>query len=214
MISNVSNNISNNNVTQGAEENILHHSAFSYIFRHRHARKFIVWCMIWLLFLLLLAIKDWLLLGILLAANILVSIAMRPLKRFTIGIAVELVTFSSVIAGMVYGPTIGALFAMVSLITNFFFIGRVTMFLLLVIPVYAGIGALASLFSSTALANPTIAATAGILLTMLYNFIVSFLIIALFAGNIKKCITFSSINIAVNVLLFANLAVPLIRVMA
>ena len=209
--------IPNDNTTQrvqGAEENVFQHGYFIHIFRHRHANKFLVGCMIGLLFLLLLAIKGWVLLGALLAANILVSIAMRPLKRFTIGIAVELVTFSSVIAGIVYGPTIGALFAMASLITNFFFIGRVTMFLLVVIPVYAGIGALASLFSSAALTNPPIAATVGILLTMLYNVIVSFIIIALFTGNIKKCIMFSSINIAVNVLLFANLAVPLIQVMA
>lgn len=185
-----------------SQQNSQH--AFGVIFQHKYLRYYAI-ALVGITFVLLLAtLRDVLLLGVLLSLNALLSIVLRPFKRFLLGI--ELVTLSSVLAGMVYGPGVGILFSALSLAVNFLFMQRITLFTLLVLPAYAGIGILSAFFSVEHITS------VGILFSVVYNLIVSLLIFSFFQGKLMKCAVFSMVNIMWNVVVFSYLAPSLIRV--
>ncbi|MBI2146972.1 hypothetical protein HYU19_00665 [Candidatus Woesearchaeota archaeon] len=175
----------------------------------RHWHKYAIAFGAVILLLAVLATKNLLFLSLLLSMNMLLSALLRPFKRFLGGFAsgIELVTLSTVLAGMAYGSWIGALFGMASLAVNFFFLGRMTMFTLLVLPAYGLIGLLAPLVTA---ANVTMA---GIFFSIAYNSLVSIAILSFFRGSMLKCLAFSSTNIVFNVLAFTYLAPFMARLM-
>jgi uncharacterized membrane protein len=143
---------------------------------------------------------------ILLAAlNVAVSIFARHLPYFKQSI--ELMTFSTIIAAVSYGPKVGAIFGLISCILYYFAAGRVSFYIIVFAPLYALEGLIASLFSGYPIFN--VAMTAVIIYT-----IISSIIVVLFLGaRISKAIDFAVKNTLWNIILFKYIAPIMLSVM-
>jgi len=130
---------------------------------------------------------------------------MRKFKRLTLGI--EIVGFSTILTGMVYGAKAGALFGALSLVVHFFFMRRMTFFTLAILPGYVLLGIAASLFSIGSLVS------VGIALIIAYNLFVCTLVMIMFNAKIWKCCWFTFTNVLFNYFLFTKLAPVLVPLM-
>ncbi|GEM_PF-5027440 len=142
-------------------------------------------------------LRGWFFLGLLLAMNIVLSLAMRSFKPFSNGI--ELNMLSAVLAGLAYGPVTGAVFGGVSMIINFIFMKRMSMFSMLALPGYMVAGFLAPSFAGADLVF------LGIGMTVFYNLLNSIPILAFFRGNAGKCFLFAVTNVLFNAFVFSTL---------
>ncbi len=129
--------------------------------------------------------------------NIVLSLLMRPFKKFYLGI--ELNLFSAVMAGLLYGPAAGAIFGGISTLVNFLVMWRMSMFNLLALFGYAFVGLIAPAFAGMNLVS------LGILMAVVYNLFVAIPIVALFRGNIGKCLVFGVTNVVFNIVIFSAL---------
>lgn len=142
-------------------------------------------------------LRGWFFLGLLLAMNIILSLAMRPFKPFSNGIEINML--SAVLAGLAYGSVAGAVFGGVSMIINFIFMKRLSMFSMLALPGYMVAGFLAPSFAGADLVS------LGVGMTVFYNLLNSLPILAFFRGNAGKCLVFGVTNVLFNAFVFSTL---------
>lgn len=154
--------------------------------------------------LLLLFLSDLLILSGLLVANIIVARLIRPFKKLKMGYAVEMISLSTVFAGVAYGVKAGIIFGAISMLANFIAMKRLSKFSLFVLPLYVLMGISAALLSSI----PII--PLGIGLVIAYNIAINAIILTCFRGSTFKCTIFSATNIFWNFAIFSALAGPLL----
>ncbi len=158
--------------------------------------------------LVVLFLSDMLLLAALLLANVALARLIRPLKKFAVGYGIELISLSTVVAGMAYGVKAGIIVGAISMLANFIAMKRLSKFSVFVLPLYIAMGAGAGLLSGA----PIVAV--GIGLVIAYNIVISGIILAGFRGSIIKCCTFSFANIMWNAIIFSALGMPLLALAA
>lgn len=154
--------------------------------------------------LVVLFFSGLLLLAALLGANIMLARLIRPLNKFAVGYGIELISLSTVVAGMAYGVEAGIIMGAISMFANFIAMHRLSTFSIFVLPIYIMMGIGAAFFSNAPIA------VVGIVLVIAYNVIISSIILTGFRGSIAKCCTFSFVNIIWNLFMFLSLGAPLL----
>ncbi len=121
-------------------------------------------------------------------------------------IGLELVTFTAVLTGFVFGPTLGAVIALVLIILHFI-IGQFAAgpYILWVIPAYVVIG-----FISGTMNGNISFDLLGIYLTLAINLFNFILTVITYPQNLGNYILFSVTNVLFNILLFSQLGLPLV----
>ncbi len=156
---------------------------------------------------LLFAMRHYLFLIALITTNIFSSTALRTFRRNQIGI--EMVMFSTVMSGVVYGPAMGAVMGAASMMIDYAFATRFSYFSIVTVPSYAAVGAL-----SYYLSNFMGITTLGIAMTVAYVTISNAIICGLMGGHIGKSIRFGITNIAFNIFIFTAIAPIVMRIIA
>ncbi|MBI2146973.1 hypothetical protein HYU19_00670 [Candidatus Woesearchaeota archaeon] len=141
---------------------------------------------------------------LLLAINAVLSLIIRPFKTVLSGI--EIVTFSTVLCSVAYGPKTGMLVGLVSIIVSLLCLGRFTNYAVLMVPVVMLLGYLAFYLSAFGIA------AAGIIMTAAYNLVI-FCIIIFLGGNTVKGFSYIGVNIVLNIFLFSVLAPIALKMM-
>ena len=120
-------------------------------------------------------------------------------------IGIELVTFTAVLTGFVFGPVMGAIIALVLIILHLI-IGQFSAgpYILWVIPAYVTMG-----FLSGTLTGDISFDLLGIYLTLAINLFNLILTVITFPQNLGNYLPFSVTNILFNFLLFSQLGLPL-----
>jgi hypothetical protein len=163
------------------------------------AKQFLIYGAVVIIGLLLFAFRHYLLLLGLLMVNVISSALLKVVRRNQIGI--EMVMFSTVLAGVIYGPVIGAVMGAVSMIIDYAFATRLSFFSIVTVPSYAAVGYIAGLIGPSAGIT-----TLGITLTVGYVLFSNTIIVALMGGTLSKSITFALTDIAFNALMFSTAA--------
>ncbi len=157
--------------------------------------------------LVLFAMRHYLFLIALILINAFSSALLKNLRRNQIG--VEMVMFSTVMSGAVYGPVVGAVMGATAMITDYVFATRFSLFSVVTIPSYAVVGALSPLMFNfmgiTAL---------GIALTIAYAAFSNTIICGFMGGHINKSIRFAMTNTAFNIFMFTAVAPAVMRIVA
>lgn len=141
----------------------------------------------------------------LLIINGVLSFFLRPIKRIPHGI--ELVMFNTVLASYVYGSKIGAVVGVLSIVTSYIIMGRISLYIITYIPFYALIGYLAYFFNSYPISY------VGIVFTIFYSIISSILLTFLFNAKIHKSIFFIITNTIFNYFMFFTIAPKIIGIL-
>ena len=112
--------------------------------------------------------------------------------------AVELVTFSTVMASLAYGPVVGAIFGAVVTVLAEVFNSGIDAFIVGYIPARAIVGFTAAFFPTTSIV------TLGLLMSILYNAVAQPLYALQSDAELKlKLIAFVVVNISSNFVIFA-----------
>ncbi|MBI1970556.1 hypothetical protein HYS47_02330 [Candidatus Woesearchaeota archaeon] len=135
----------------------------------------------------------------LLVLNAVLAFMVRPLKALLSGF--ELVTFSTVLFSIAYGPKTGLLVGLIFIIVNLFCIGRFTQYAVIMVPSVMLLGYFAFYLSGFGIT------IAGIIMTLIYNLLVILGIIVFLGGNPAKGISYIAVNTVWNIFLF-SLAAP------
>jgi hypothetical protein len=125
-------------------------------------------------------------------------------------VGIELVTFTTVFAGFLYGPATGFLFGMILLIVHSILSRMLGPYIIYCIPMMGVVG----LFSGYAAAGGWFGGDfvlVGIILSLIYNLVTGALG-TIFGGNFLKELMWNGTNFALNVLLFMKVA-PLVLAM-
>jgi hypothetical protein len=141
--------------------------------------------------------------------NLLVGLLTRGLNSAGIPIGFEVVTLSTVLIGMTYGPLAGIIMGLTGRLMEAFSSSKYFS-LIITLPLYALVGLIAGLFSSAG-GNIVII---GIILSIAYALISGFLSFAALGGRASKAVIFAVTEIIVNVFLFANIAPAVLGIMA
>ncbi len=149
--------------------------------------------------IMLFAMRHYIFLIALIMINVLSSTVLKNLRRNQIGI--EMVMFSTVMSGAVYGPAIGAVTGAAAMLADYVFATRFSVFSVVTIPSYALVGLLSPFLLG--LMNIT---TLGIVMTVAYVIISNSIICGLLGGHISKSIRFGLTNIAFNIFIFTAIA--------
>lgn len=148
---------------------------------------------------LLFAMRHYIFLIALILINVFSSTALRTFRRNQIG--VEMVMFSTVMSGVVYGPIIGAVMGAASMMVDYAFATRFSYFSIITVPSYAAVGALSHYLSGfmgiTAL---------GIAMTVAYVIFSNTIICWLMGGHISKSLRFAITDVAFNIFVFTAIA--------
>ena len=123
------------------------------------------------------------------------------------GYGFELILLVTVVSGIVYGPLAGVIVGCVSITLGYFLSRRLSMFSVVTVPSYMIIGFLASFFADY---NIVIV---GVGFAVLYNIMVSLIIIPVLGAKPVKCMMFGVTNVLFNVFLFSRFAPWLLEVM-
>ena len=164
---------------------------------HKRSTTFYLMAAAMGLLLFISVLKGVFFLGLLLAMNVALSLLMRPFKLLYIGAEVNIL--SAVLAGLAYGAVTGAIFGGISMLVNFIFMRRLSMWTLLMLPGDMLVGLIAPSFSGMGMA------AIGVWMTLVYNLFVSLPIALVFRGNISKCFIFGITNVVFNFCLFSTL---------
>ncbi len=157
--------------------------------------------------LMLFAMRHYLFLIALIIINVFSSSALKTLRRNEIGI--EMVMFSTVMSGVVYGPAVGAVMGATAMIIDYVFATRFSLFSVVTIPSYAAVGALSPLlFRFMGIT------TLGIAMTVAYVIASNLVICWLMGGHVEKSIRFGATNIAFNIFVFTAIAPFVLRIVA
>jgi len=151
------------------------------------------------LIILLIPLRHYFLLILLLAINVATSAFLKDLRRNEIGI--EMVMFSTVISGVLYGPAIGAVIGAVSMVIDYAFATRLSLFSIITVPSYAAAGYIAGLVGDSM--NIT---QLGIVITIIYVLFTNTIIVAFMGGTLGKSIRFAATDIAFNAVVFSAAA--------
>jgi hypothetical protein len=146
--------------------------------------------------LLLILFSPSLLLLALLGGNALLALLVRPFKFFLAG--VELVTLSTLIAGIMYGVKVGLVVGVLSVLINHLALGRLTWYAFPTMAAYACLGIIAGLF-------PGSITVLGILFVLCFNFLIMPLLLFM-GGNMIKGVSYIGVNILFNLFIFLTFA--------
>ncbi len=124
---------------------------------------------------------------------------LTPLKN-TARLGIELIMLITVLGSLAYGPKTGALFGAAAMLMDYALTARLSYFVPVTTAAYALIGTFAGNFSAYSIT------TIGIAATVIYNIVVSVIIVAFMGGQIEKCLRFGISNIALNAMLFTSVA--------
>jgi len=138
---------------------------------------------------------------VLMAASILMSLFVGATNIKIIGL--ELVSFVSIITGVIAGPIVGMVVALILIVFHMFMTRSMGLYLLWVIPAYPFVALLASIFSHTSI-TPL-----GIALTFILHGIFILFTLILYPNNLVKHLPWSITGILLNVFYFRYFA-PLI----
>ncbi len=155
--------------------------------------------------LVLFAMRHYLFLIALITINVFSSTVLKNLRRNEIGI--EMVMFSAVMSGAVYGPVVGAAMGASAMLVDYAFATRFSVFGVVTIPSYAAVG-----FLSHYLSGIMGIATLGIMMTIAYVTFSNAIICGLMGGHIEKSLRFGLTNIAFNIFMFTAIAPFVLRI--
>jgi len=110
--------------------------------------------------------------------------------------SIELIMFSTVMAGVVYGGKIGMMYGVISSILYYYALGRFSYYVAIFAPLYALIGILSSIFKEVALLQ------LGMICTISYFVVSSIIVYLLFNARLYKAVQFAIINIPFNFIMF------------
>lgn len=156
---------------------------------------------------LLFAMRHYIFLVAMIVINLFSSRKLRVLRRSQIGI--EMVMFTTVMSGVVYGPVIGAVMGAASMMVDYAFATRFSYFSIVTIPSYAAVGALSHYLSG--FMGITML---GIAMTVAYVIFSNSIICGLMGGHISKSLRFAITDIAFNIFVFTAIAPFVIRLVA
>jgi hypothetical protein len=171
------------------------------------ARQYFLAITGFIVLVLLFLFRNYLLLVLLLAINVASSAFLKEIRRNQIGI--ELVMFSTVISGVLYGPAIGAFVGGISMVIDYAFATRLSMFSIVTVPSYAAVGYVAGLVGS--LVGIT---NLGIMLTIAYVVFSNLIIVGVLGGTLSKSLRFAITDIAFNAVMFSAVAPFVINIMS
>jgi len=137
-------------------------------------------------------------LGLLLVLNIGSSFIAKHIPRMHTSI--ELIMFSTVLAGIAYGSKVGALFGILSAILYYYAIGRFSYYVTVFAPLYGLAGIIAPFFSKIPILE------LGMTFTIGYLIVSSVIVFVLFNARIYKMVQFAIINIPFNFIMFKYFA--------
>ena len=136
-----------------------------------------------------------------LVINIIVALMKRLIiKRFINDFVkgIELIMFSTIIISFAYGSKMGMLVGGLSMVINYIFEGRFSIYFVLTIPLYMIIGYLSWFF------NQTDVVLYSIIVLIIYN-LTNFILVSLIHGQLSQgMIKFTIANILFNFFLFNN----------
>jgi len=115
--------------------------------------------------------------------------------------------FSTVLAGVAYGARIGALFGAISALLYYYAAGRMSLYVTVFAPLYSIIGIIAGMLSTVPIFK------IGIILTIIYTFISSIIVIIVFNARIDKAVLFGIVNTVFNFIMFKYFAPIFIALM-
>lgn len=157
--------------------------------------------------IMLFVMRHYFFLIALIVINAFSSSALRTLRRMQIG--VEMVMFSTVMSGVIYGPVVGAVMGATAMLADYVFATRFSLFSIVTIPSYAAVGALSHYLSGFMSITML-----GIVMTVAYVIISNTIICWLMGGHISKSIRFAITNIAFNIFMFTAIAPFVMRLVA
>ena len=114
--------------------------------------------------------------------------------------SIELIMFSTVLAGLAYGSRVGAFFGILSAILYYYAIGRFSYYVTVFAPLYALVGIIAPFFSKIPILE------LGMTFTIGYLLISSVIVFVLFNARMYKMAQFAIINIPFNFIMFKYFA--------
>lgn len=164
-------------------------------------RNYLLFLVSFLLVLLLfLAAREVFIILALLAATGLLALIIRPFKTVLSGL--ELVTFSTVLCSVAYGPKTGMLVGLVFIIINFICMGRFTNYAVVMIPAVMLLGYLSFYLGAWGIT------AVGIVMTLAYDLIFILGIVTFLGGDMMKGLSYIAVNVIFNIFLFAAVATP------
>jgi hypothetical protein len=148
--------------------------------------------------------KMIMILGVLALLNIGLSVITRGLPYLSTSI--ELIMFSTVLSGLVYGSKTGAIVGILFSILYYLGAGRMSIYVTAFAPIYAAIG-----FSVFFFGNVPVLYL-GMICTIIYTMITSVIIVLLYSGRIDKALIFSVVNLLFNFIMF-KYAAPILLIL-
>lgn len=155
--------------------------------------------------LMLLSLTSYFILAFLLILHAISCIFLKMFKRNHIGI--EIVLLITVLCGVAYGAKTGAIMGAISMLMDYIFSGRLSMFSIVTIPTYALIGVMSSYFATANIF------TLGVSMAIFYSLFSWIFILGFMGGDLDKCIRFGITNVGFNALVFASFAPTLLIIM-
>lgn len=135
---------------------------------------------------------------ILLAANLILSLATIPLGRAWIG--VEIITLSTVLTSIAYGPKIGMIMGALSALVNYIGWFRFSVYAIVEIPCYMVVGYLAFFFGGYNIL------VVGMIAIIFYNVLMNLLSYMFLGGNFFASAVWAVTNIVFNYFIFKFIA--------
>ena len=126
------------------------------------------------------------------------------LTRF-MPLGIEFILFPTVIASVVWGSGFGIFVGLSSALVSYVIKAYISIFSIVIIPMYGLVGILAAMFSNVNIL------LLGITLTIIYNFFVSSMLMVMFGAKPYKCWFFGITNLVFNMLLFSQFGQMLIN---
>ncbi|MEM7825019.1 MAG: hypothetical protein QXO27_03540 [Candidatus Aenigmatarchaeota archaeon] len=142
---------------------------------------------------------------LLISLTFLLSYILNTLELRFVGL--ELVTFTTVIFGYVYGPWMGGVFGLVLVVIHFIITQSFGGYMVWVIPEYIAAGVVASIFTSTSI---TMIGVAIISVIVLMNILFT---TVFYYSNLPKYIFFAVTNLAFNIFLFLMFGETVIKLL-
>jgi hypothetical protein len=170
-------------------------------------KQYLLFGTVALVIVLLFVFRRYLLLLALLLVNVISSLLLKTFRRNQIGI--EMVMFSTVVSGVLYGPVTGAVIGAISMVIDYAFATRLSFFSIVTVPSYAACGYIAGLVG-----NAVSITQLGITLTIIYVIFSNVIIVAFMGGTLSKSIRFGATDIAFNVVMFSTVAPAILNIMS
>lgn len=121
-------------------------------------------------------------------------------------VGIEFIMLTTVVTGFVYGPLLGGIVGLATFSLASYLSGRISHNLFPSFFMITIIGAVAPLFKSVT--------TAGIVLTLIYDILLSYIYLAWFRGRIHRILLFATTHFFWNIYVFIKLAPLLVNALA